>query len=314
MTKKTRMVLFLSLLVLFFLIVPLIVFYSQGYRYDFENKKITQTGGLFLKVVPRQVEIYIDNKLKKKTDFFFGSILIENLLPKKYKIEVKKEGYYPWEKSLEIKERQVTEAKNIILFPENPNFTVAATEKEEINNILSKINPKEEKNEKEIPKILPDDVLSYQIIQGKVIWLDKKGGFYQDDLEGKLPKELIAQNIKNFKISPDNKKIVYFNNYEIWILFLEADHVLAHQVGEKVFLTRFSEKINDILWLNSNYLVFNIGDKIKISEIDDRDRINIIDLVPPTTTGGGLEMFWNQVDKKLYILTESKLYRSETLF
>ncbi|GAI29835.1 unnamed protein product, partial [marine sediment metagenome] len=86
--------------------------------------KITQTGGLFLKIVPKQVEVFIDGKLKKKTDFFFGSVLIENLLPKKYKIQIKKEGYYPWEKNLEIKEKEVTETKNIVLIPENPNFSI----------------------------------------------------------------------------------------------------------------------------------------------------------------------------------------------
>ena len=124
MTKKTRTILFSICLFLFLLIAPSAIFYSQGYRFDFDSKKITQTGGLFLKVFPKSAEIYLDGKLKKKTDFFFGSILIENLLPKKYKIEIKKEGYFAWEKNLEIKEREVTEAKNVILFPENPNFII----------------------------------------------------------------------------------------------------------------------------------------------------------------------------------------------
>ena len=124
MTKRTRTILFLICLFLFLLIAPLAIFYSQGYRFDFDSKKITQTGGLFLKVFPKSAEIYLDGKLKKKTDFFFGSILIENLLPKKYKIEIKKEGYFTWEKNLEIREKEVTEAKNVILFPENSNFTI----------------------------------------------------------------------------------------------------------------------------------------------------------------------------------------------
>jgi hypothetical protein len=130
MTKRTRTILFLVCLFLFLLIVPLAVLYSQGYRIDWDNKKLTQTGGLFLKILPKQVEVYFDGKLKEKTDFFFGSILIENLLPKKYKIGVKKAGFYPWEKTLEIKEKEVTEAKNIVLFPENPDFTILTKEVE----------------------------------------------------------------------------------------------------------------------------------------------------------------------------------------
>ena len=100
MTKRTRTILFLICFLLFLLAAPSAILYSQGYRLDFENKKLTQTGGFFLKAEPKQVEIYIDGKLVKKTDFFFGSALIENLLPKRYKIEIKKEGYHPWEKKI----------------------------------------------------------------------------------------------------------------------------------------------------------------------------------------------------------------------
>jgi len=103
---------------------PLLILYIQGYRIDFENKKVTQTGGLFLKAVPKQAKIYIEDELVKETDFFFGSALIENLLPKINNIKVKKEGYFDWEKNLEIKEREVTEAKNIVLFPKETNFTL----------------------------------------------------------------------------------------------------------------------------------------------------------------------------------------------
>ncbi|MCX6759488.1 MAG: hypothetical protein NT012_02910 [Candidatus Nealsonbacteria bacterium] len=131
MAKRTRVIIFLVCSFLFILIAPSIVLYSQGYRIDLENKKFTQTGGLFLKILPRQTDVYIDEKLNKRTDFFFGSVLIENLLPKKYKVEVKKEEYCSWEKTLEIKEKEVIEAKNIILFPQNINFSVLADQVEQ---------------------------------------------------------------------------------------------------------------------------------------------------------------------------------------
>ena len=44
---------------MFLLIAPTAVFYSLGYRIDFDSKKISQTGGLFLKVLPKQVEVYL---------------------------------------------------------------------------------------------------------------------------------------------------------------------------------------------------------------------------------------------------------------
>ncbi|MBI4101657.1 MAG: PEGA domain-containing protein [Candidatus Nealsonbacteria bacterium] len=122
MTQKSRFILFISCILLFALASPLAIFYSQGYRFDFANKKFTQTGGIFLKVFPRQADVYLDGKLAKKTDFFFGSALIENLLPKSYQVRVEKEGYFTWEKNLEVKEKEVTEEKFITLIPEKNNF------------------------------------------------------------------------------------------------------------------------------------------------------------------------------------------------
>src|SRR3989344_2475410 len=109
MTKKTRNLLFIILALLFLIVAPLTVFYSLGWRIDWNNKKIVKPGILYFKVWPRGVQIYINGVLKKKTDFFFGSALIENLIPKKYKVEVKKEGFQVWNKNLEISEGMATE-------------------------------------------------------------------------------------------------------------------------------------------------------------------------------------------------------------
>jgi hypothetical protein len=128
MRKKVRTILFFIFLLIFIVIAPLLILHVQGYRLDFENKKLTQTGALFIKTIsPKQAEIYVDNELIQKTDFFFNSALIENLLPKKYNIKVQKQDYYTWEKNLEIKEKEVTEGKSIILFPQDPEFKLLST-------------------------------------------------------------------------------------------------------------------------------------------------------------------------------------------
>jgi len=116
MTKKTKTTLFFSLVAIFIIIAPLLILYSQGYRFDFQKGKIIRTGGLFLKISPSGSNVYIDHRLTKKTNFVFDSVFLNNLLPKKYHILVKKDGYYSWNKTLEIEEAKVTEAKNIVLF------------------------------------------------------------------------------------------------------------------------------------------------------------------------------------------------------
>ena len=416
MTKKTRTILFLICLFLFFLIAPSVIFYSQGYRVDIDSKKITQTGGLFLKVIPKQVEVFIDGKLKKKTDFFFGSALIENLLPKKYKIQIKKEGYYPWEKNLEIREKEVTEAKNIVLIPENPNFGILTEGikdfwfspderkiilsedyeqgwalklydleknvkshlieekdifpggvdllelefspdskeislevgmKEQIKHFtleIDKIPPVLTESEEPLPPF--ENALTYKALGQDIYYLNNLGHLFKNEekltekpfpvkLETEYALEIFPgfvflhegqilyqfnpdsksfekffEPIKDLKISPDHKKVVYFSDYEIWILFLkEISNQPQRKAGDKLFLIRLSEQIKDCFWLNSDYLIFNAANKIKIAEIDDRDRINVVDVAEVENP----KIFWNKNDKKLYILSNGNLSQSGKL-
>ena len=511
MIKKTRTILFCLLIILFLIVAPGTIFYSWGYRFNFETKRITQTGAFYFKVLPKSARIYLNGKSVKKTDFFFGAAYLDNLLPKKYEVEIKKEGYHPWKKTLEIKERQVTDAKNIVLAPENPELTILTKKAEEIfvspdekkvilreageegwslklleleknvkshlinqrnisktqfslsdlrfspdsKRILLKVESKGEmqyflldldKNpsslisldflevdelrssppfadarvkyaqdaffhpensqklflykkggifegdliQKKVSLPLLENVISYQISKGAFYYLAGPGPdsgflfktdfsflnrekinktpfplekgfdykisispdkiFLQDDQNLFLFNpdlktfERFFETAKELKISPDFKKLVYFSDYEIWILFLKEDFGQPRKsAGEKVFIARFSEKIGKVFWYSSHYLIFNYpsaakggeeqtffdypsaakggeeqtffdsGPKIKIVEIDDRDKINIVDLAPPTTTGEGLEIFFNQNDKKLYIFNQGNLYSSERL-
>ena len=126
--------------------------------------------------------------------------------------------------------------------------------------------------------------------------------------------EEISSNINDFEFSFDNKKIAYFNDSEIWIFFVEKQESQPQkEMYEKMFLTRFSEKINDCFWLTNHYLILNMGnDKktIKIMEIDDRDRINMYDL----TKFENQNMLFSNISKQLYILSNNNLYFSKKLY
>jgi len=124
MNKKSKNALFWICLILFLIATPAILFYCLGYRIDFLGEGIVKTGALYLKTAPKQAQISLDDKIKQKTDFFFGTALIENLLPQDYRIKIEKQGYQAWEKTLSIEEGQATEAKNITLVPEKLDLEV----------------------------------------------------------------------------------------------------------------------------------------------------------------------------------------------
>jgi hypothetical protein len=491
MTRKFRTILFLICVLLLFSTAPSVILYSQGYRIDFANKKIVQTGALYFKIIPKSVEINVkpitqepfsrslmNKEIKKQTNFLTGSTLIENLLPATYEIEIKKQDYHDWKKSLKVEEKLVTENKNLILVPKNPDFMllhkniesvwlspnkekiiiqknteqgwrleIFDVEKNEKTTLLNskdclaspsntlldlefaldskrillktlQKNPEQkiiyfvlelsnepllfclnfleqdiknlyfgEKNskkiffteqssqnkkqdnenlitnllfvadyeKKEVESLIVADLISYKIIDGNIIWLSKNGFIYKSNLNGETLEtfnlkpidlfgknyeitafsgqilltiddslfflnektkefEKISDNINNFKLSSDNKKIAYFNNSEIWIFFLEEQKSQPQKhTYEKVFLTRFSEKINNCLWLSNHYLILSIGNNeqtIKITEIDDRDRINMYDLAKFENQN----IFFSNISKQLYLLNQNNLYASKELY
>ncbi len=127
MTKGFRTFLFWFFLLAFAIGAPAIALYAQGYRLNWPiesgKKLIVKTGGFFVKAHPKQISVYVNGKMEKQTDFFFDSALITDLMPRRHLIEIKKNGYQSWSKNLEIREKEVAEAKNVFLFPEELKFS-----------------------------------------------------------------------------------------------------------------------------------------------------------------------------------------------
>jgi len=425
MDNNFRKILAWICIILFLILAPITILYSVGYRLDWNPLKITQTGGLFFQVLPNSAEIFLDSKFKKTTDFFFGSSLIDNLLPKKYSVSIRKDGYYSWEKQLEVKEKMVTAVENILLLPQNPDLTTISTDIESFwlspdnKNLILKEKPLADKggwslklynlskkikshlikesdiyakgaelmglefsdNSKSvfleigikeqakkfaldlnqtppIPKevkdqpIPIDNIITSQNFDGNIYYLDNLGYIFktgtdfeqktqitqkpfnvlpETDYELKKFKDLIFlkenrtlylfnkesnswekffEPIVDLKLSPDFKKLVYFSDYEIWTMFLEnISEQPAKQIGDKILIMRLSEKIKSVNWLNSFYLVIATENKVKVSEIDERDKINTIDLIQlPNPI-----ILFNEANKKLYILSNDALYQTREL-
>lgn len=103
---------FLSLFIAAFLIIsPILVLYSSGYRYDFVNGIIQETGAISIDILPKNATAYLnDAKLKSKIP-----IRLKNLAHGKYKIRLSAEGYYDWEKEVVVENKQTVYIKEIKL-------------------------------------------------------------------------------------------------------------------------------------------------------------------------------------------------------
>jgi hypothetical protein len=133
--------------------------------------------------------------------------------------------------------------------------------------------------------------------------------------------EEFLDNINEFKISPDNQNIFFItNNNEI--LLDHSNYIYnenQNQIPQKILLNKFYEKISNCFWLNSNYLILKADNKIKISEIDNRQNINIIDMPDKFLFEGKFypiensQIYFNSQNKQIYILTNKSLISSEKL-
>ncbi len=340
MTRLTRRLVFYSFIVIFLLATPPTIFYAMGYSFDWQKKVLVKTGGLYLKSSPTSAKIILDNKNNKTTPR-----LISRLLPKTYKISIEKDGYFSWGKNLEVKPQLVEEARNIILFPKNISPEKVATTSLAIADFLrsseEKIKIAQAANiasstagwlfyqdnlflinstnyifyrvdlggyiRKQVSKeFLPQD--NYRIIarDDQFMVIGQNNDLYLLNRNSDIF-EKIASQINDAIFSGDGKKIIYWNNNEIWILYLEDILIQPYKkAGDKELITRHSQKISQVIFYpNNEYLTYVIGDQIKIIELDGRDQRNVIEFINAKNP----QIYFSYQDNYFYHLTEGQLFR-----
>lgn len=115
--KATRRKIFYSFALLFFVIVPLVILYARGYVFDFGDRRIVATGGIFVKTVETGARVFVDDEFARETSFISRGALITSLLPKRYTVRVEQEGHRPWRKVVRVANEEVLEFRNVFLPP-----------------------------------------------------------------------------------------------------------------------------------------------------------------------------------------------------
>jgi len=120
MSKRTRTILFFSFVFLFIATIPVLTVYTQGYRLDWENRKLVETGGMDFGVRPLGVRVFVDGQFYQETNFLFRDMIIRNILPRDYDVRIERDAYTPWHKVVAVGESIVTKFSDVRLFPQNP--------------------------------------------------------------------------------------------------------------------------------------------------------------------------------------------------
>ena len=100
----------------FIVILGAIIAFARGYRVDLEKQNLTSTGIISVSAFPKASKVYVNGQLKGVSDI--------NLTfpPGYYEVEVKKDGYTSWGKSVRLKGELVL-TLDVLLYPLNPSLS-----------------------------------------------------------------------------------------------------------------------------------------------------------------------------------------------
>lgn len=112
LNSKIRKAINIFLILSFFIISPIVILYTTGYRYDLKTGEVSQTGVIGVDVKPNTAKVFLnDIEIQKKIP-----VRITNLAPDFYSIRIELDGYYTWEKEIDVKSKKSTFINNIWLY------------------------------------------------------------------------------------------------------------------------------------------------------------------------------------------------------
>lgn len=124
MKPRHRRAFFLASFFLFTVIAPVLILSASGYRYDFQEGTLIQTGTLVLKTRPEGARIVINRREQaEKTP-----AKIQGLPPSRYWVQVEAEHFRPWKKELEVQGSKITLEDHIVLIPKQIPVNALLTE------------------------------------------------------------------------------------------------------------------------------------------------------------------------------------------
>lgn len=239
MTARFRSRLFWIFVACFLVAAPLIMLWSQGYRFDLRARTIVRVGGLLIRTTPTDANVAIEGFARQFVPSPIAEgYVMQNLLPGTYQVTVTKEGYFPWSSALEVEALHVRRA-DAILFLRTPSIEPLATP----------------------PPAVPPQATPYR--------LDAAGNLSYTPPGGEPVR--IGGGILAFSPAPDGSRLTLVTRDQILsVLFLKEvsdDIVYPAQTTLKVGLVE--GKPLNIFWLKDGWhVLLRFADRLHIIDIE----------------------------------------------
>ena len=98
----------------------------MGYRYDQKSGQLLGLGALSVDIQPNTGEVYLNN-IKLKKNYLNKKTEVKNIIPNKYDLNIRTDGFYDWQKTIEIENNKTVYVKEINLIQKN-NSSILANE------------------------------------------------------------------------------------------------------------------------------------------------------------------------------------------
>ena len=146
----------------------------------------------------------------------------------------------------------------------------------------------------------------------RIALLDKTNNLivYNEEKEkGEKTLEKVYEGVRDIQFSDDGKKLLFWTNNEVRLLMLRDWEVQPiRKKNNNILITRFSETINNVQWMDDyENIIFSVNSSIKSSEIDIRDRINIVDVMKTNQPLENRQVFYNKENQTLYFIDQGVL-------
>jgi len=226
--QKIRAGLFYSSVLVFLIGLPFILSFALGYKFNRRTFKFTKAGLIVLKSQPQGASVYLNGrKLNIKTP-----AIITELLPGDYYLGLELDKHYPWAEEIKVEAAKVTRLEKIILFP--------------LRSHVKQLNK--------------DTFYSFWINGEKgVIYYINHGNnsVYKSDLEGQHYKRVaiflrVTPVPLQWKISPDEEKLLYFNTHQIGITYLRPENK-SSGARPPLLINYSPANIVDVFWHSDSF-------------------------------------------------------------
>lgn len=113
MSSRRRTVFFWGLVLIFLALLPTMIFYTTGYRFDIFNDdtpNIVTTGGIYISTQSTDVDVYLDEEQIERPRLFRNAYYIQDIESGVRRVVVQGEGIQTWVKMIPVNSHIVTEA------------------------------------------------------------------------------------------------------------------------------------------------------------------------------------------------------------